>query len=94
MNFKSSLNMHALQSLLKPVERPAQNLCVANDEKHSSIPLLIFTEQHLPTPNPDMQPLNQLPYEDVQKPGSNGVLSLDDFETQNFYMGHPFGGEI
>ena len=90
---KNILNIHALKALLKPVDTPNVNLGVSEDEKHSSIPLLLFTEQHLPVPSPEMQPLNQISFEKAQKPGSGVVLSLEDFETENFTMGTPYGGD-
>ena len=88
---KTILNGHALRSLLKPVEKPNVNLGVSNDENHKSIPLLIFNEQHLPIPKPEIQPLNQIPYESIQKCGSGNILSIEDFETQTFDIGHPYG---
>jgi len=93
MNMKSILNVHALGSLLKPVDRPNKNLGVAADEKHASVPILIFTEQYLKQPKPELQTLNQVPYEKMQKPGAGASLAMDDFESQAFTMGHPFGGE-
>ena len=90
---KSIINGHALNSLLKPVNMPAKNLGVADDECLTSIPLLIFTEQHLPMPTPVIQPLNYSSYEKAQRPGAGNVLSLEDFETENFNLGHPFGGD-
>ena len=89
---KNILNGHALKSLLKPIDMPNVNLGVANDESHASVPLLIFNFQHLPVAKPEMQPLNQMPYESIQKIGSGASLTLEDFETDSFYVGHPFGG--
>lgn len=90
---KQLLNGHALNVISKTPEKPSKNLGVGKDEKHSSIPILIFTEQHLKQPKPEMPSANSLPFEAVQKPGAGSSLALEDFETQAFYMGHPFGGE-
>ena len=93
MNMRNILNGHALGVLCKAVDKPAKSLGVGDDERHSSVPLLIFTEQYLKQPVPEMQPLNQISYENAQKPGTGNSLAMEDFETQAFYIGHPFGGE-
>lgn len=93
MNMRNILNGHALGVLCKKVEKPNKNLGVAGDEKHKSIPILIFTEQYLKQPVPEMQALNEVPYEKMQKAGTGNSLAMDDFETQAFYIGHPFGGD-
>lgn len=92
MDMKSLLNIHAFNSLVSPVERPNVNLGVGKDENHKSIPLLIFTEQHLPMPKPEVIPTNKLSYEKVQIKGANNSLDLSDFETQAFSVGGAFGG--
>ena len=92
MDMKSILNMHALNSLLCPVEIPSETLAIADDERRDSVPLLIFTEQHLPMPKPEIIPTSQLSYEKVQIKGANNSLDLSDFETQAFSVGSAFGG--
>ena len=86
---KELVNLHALKSLIKPIETPDESLAVGDVEKHSDIPLLIFTEQHLPQPMPEMVSERMLSYEDVQLDGTGATLSLADFETDNFYIGKP-----
>lgn len=92
MDMKSILNMHALNSLLCPVDMPAESLGVAHDEELGSVPLLLFTEQHLPVVQPEMIPINQMSYEKVQRAGTGSSLALEDFETQAFSMGGSYGG--
>lgn len=92
MDMKSLLNMHALNSLLCAPERPAQSLGIADDERLDSVPLLIFTDQHLPMPEPEILPNSQLSYEKIQLKGTNNSLDLSDFETQAFSVGGSYGG--
>ena len=92
MDMRAIISGHALKSLLNPVEIPNENLGIGEDEKHTNIPILIFTEQHLPTVPPTVVPPNQLSYEEVQKDGTGSSLALEDFETQNFNIGIPLGG--
>ena len=92
MDMKSILSAHALKSLLKPAEIPAKNLCIGSDERLDSVPLLIFTEQNLAMPKPEIMPNSQLSYEKVQIKGTGNVLSLSDFETEAFSVGSAYGG--
>ena len=92
MDMKSLLNMHALNSVTCPIELPAQSLCIGNDERLDSVPLLIFTDQHLPMPAPEVLPKSQLSYEKIQLKGTNNSLDLSDFETQAFSVGGSYGG--
>lgn len=92
MLMKSMINAHALNALIKPVDNPSKSLAVADDEKHSSIPILIFTEQYLTQPKPEIQNINDMSFEKMQKPGTGASLALEDFETQAFEIGNPFGG--
>lgn len=87
---KNNMRIHSLKALIKPVEIPSETLAIGPDERHDSIPLLIFTNQHLPTVKPTAVKLNQLAYEDVQRSGTGASLSLDDFETDNFSIGTPY----
>ena len=87
---KELLNMHALKSLLKSPETPDVSLAVGEDEKRDNVPLLIFTEQHLPQPMPEIVSERMLSYEDVQLDGMGASLSLDDFSTDNFSIGNPY----
>lgn len=93
INMRALFNAHGLKALLRPVDNPNVNLGVASDERHDSIPMLIFTEQHLPVAKPEFQPFNQIPYEKAQRKGSGAVLSLEDFETENFSIGSIYGGD-
>lgn len=91
MDMKSILNGHALKALLKNVDTPSKNLATGEDEHRKSIPLLIFTEQHLPQPKPEVLRPTELSYEKIQKNGTGASLALDDFETQNFSIGQTYG---
>ena len=91
MDMKSILNAHALKSLMKPTDTPNKNLATGEDEHRANIPLLIFTEQHLPQPKPEVLRPTELSYEKVQKNGTGASLALDDFETQNFNLGSTYG---
>ena len=82
---------HARQSLSIPVVNPSPTLAVGEDETHTNIPLLLFTEQHLPTVKPEVLPDSKLSFEDVQLDGTGASLALEDFETQNFNIGNPYG---
>ena len=87
---KELLNMHALKSLLCFPVRPDVSLAVGTHEKLDDVPLLIFTEQHLPTVPPEMVTDNMLSYEDIQMDGTGASLSLDDFSVDNFSIGLPY----
>lgn len=82
---------HALKSLLCPVDMPQVTLAVADDENHNDIPLLIFTEQHLPTVKPEVLRVTEQSYEDIQPNGVNACLSMADFDTDSFSIGYPYG---
>ena len=87
---KVLLNQHALKSLLKSPEIPDVSLAVGEDEKRDNVPLLIFTEQHLPMPTPEIVSERMQSYEDVQLDGTGASLSLDYFSTDNFSIGSPY----
>lgn len=87
---KEMLNMHALKSLLQTPTMPDASLSIGEDEKKTDIPLLIFTEQHLPTPTPVIVSERMQSYEDVQLDGTGASLSLDYFSTDNFNIGKPY----
>lgn len=87
---KELLNMHALKSLICSPIRPDVSLAVGTDEKLDDVPLLIFTEQHLPAVMPEMVTEDMLSYEDVQMDGTGASLSLDDFSVDNFSIGMPY----
>ena len=87
---KELVNMHALKSLLCSPVRPDVSLAVGTDEKLEDVPLLIFTEQHLPAVLPEIVTDNMLSYEDTQMDGTGASLSLDDFSVDNFSIGAPY----
>lgn len=87
---KQMLNAHALKSVIKPIDYPDESLCVGTDERLSDIPILIFTEQHLAPVMPEIEKPKNRSYEDVQLDGTGGSLSLEDFPTDNFYIGNPY----
>lgn len=89
---KILINAHALKSLINPIETPDISLAVGEDENHTDIPVLIFTEQHLPVAMPEVVPISHKSYEEVQRDGTGSSLALDDFETQNFNIGLPIKG--
>ena len=93
MDMKNILNGHALKSLLKNVDNPSISLAVGSDEEHKNIPILIFTEQHLPIPIPEIEPIRNKSYEEVRLDGTGVSLALDDFDTQNFSIGSPYAIE-
>jgi len=80
-------NAHALRSLLKAPVMPAENLAIAGDDEMSSVPLLIFRDQHLPIPGPVREDLLTMPFEKAVPKGSGVTLSMEDFPTDDFNLG-------
>ena len=93
VNMIGIIKAHALKQLTRPVALPSKTLAVGTDETHKSIPILIFNHQYLTQPAPTISKEGKS-YEDNKAKGSGAVLSLEDFETENFHVGHPFGGEF
>ena len=83
------LNGHALRSLLKPVLRPAEKLAIGGDDTMTSIPLLIFCDQHLPIPGPVVDKMQNQSYEKLALNGKGDYVTIDDFETDDFDIGRP-----
>lgn len=88
--YRNMQNSLALKSLLKAPEIPAENLAIGEDEYHADVPLLIFTEQHLPAQRPMVVSPYSLPYEKTAAKGAGDTLSMEDFPTTNFDLGNPF----
>ena len=91
MDMRQIMCGHALKSLICPVDIPQVTLAIADDENHTDIPLLIFTEQHLPTVKPEVLRPSDYSYEEIQPDGVNACLTMDSFDTSNFSIGYPYG---
>lgn len=90
--YKRMVNAFALKALTKMPLDPIANLGVADDEHLESVPLVIFTEQHLEAQRPlVVNPYSQ-PYEKTVEKGAGDTLTMDDFVTDDFDIGTPYAG--
>lgn len=86
---QSILNNHALKALLKPAVMPPAALSIAGDDQMQNIPLLIFTDQHLPIPGPTMDKIQNQSYEKLALDGRGDYVTIDNFVTDDFDIGRP-----
>ena len=90
-DYRKMCNAQALKNLCKAPTLPAENLGVGEDEYHADVPLVIFANQHLPAQRPLVVNPNTLPYEKTAANGAGDRLTMDDFTTNDFQIGEPFG---
>lgn len=90
--YRGIVNALGRKSLLKTPVNPAKALGVGDDEFRSNVPLLIFTEQHLPAQRPVVVSPYSLPYEKTAVKGAGDAVSIEQFETADFSIGEPFAG--
>lgn len=88
--YRPMVNAHGLKALLKTPQDPNENLGIGDDDYRADVPLVIFTEQHLPAQRPVVPSPYSLPYEKTAIKGANDSLSMENFETDNFSLGLPF----
>lgn len=80
-----SYNVHALHTLIKPVEFPVAALGVGEDEKHKSVNGVV--KYPSPLQRVALQPaLNEAGYEYTQLDGEAIALTGNDFPS-TYYMG-------
>ena len=90
--YRGIVNALGLKSLLKTPMNPDKALGVGDDEYRADVPLVIFTEQHLPAQRPVVVSPYSLPYEKTAVKGSGDAVSIEQFETADFNIGEPFAG--
>lgn len=86
------LNGHGLKALIKSPEMPNTNLAIGGDDTMSSVPLLIFCDQHLPIPAPVLDNIKNMSYEQVAEKGKADIVTLDNFVTDDFQLGDAIQG--
>lgn len=84
---RQRFNAHGLKSLLKPVEKPNENLAIGGDDEMSDVPVVIYRGACLPQPTPLVEHIYNLPYEKTAKKGAGDTLSMEDFVTNDFDLG-------
>ena len=88
--YRNTVNALAFKALRKNPQDPAENLGIGADEYRADVPLVIFTEQHLPAQRPVVVNPYSLPYEKTAVKGAGDTLSIANFETADFDIGAPF----
>lgn len=89
---ENNLNIHGLKALLKNPTMPDESLGIGDDDTRTSIPLLIFCDQHLPIPGVVLDTVNNSSYEKEAAKGSGDVVTLDNFVTDDFQLGAAIKG--
>ena len=90
--YRGIVNAQGRKSLLKCPVMPDKSLGIGADEYLADVPLLIFTEQHLPAQRPVVVSPYSLPYEKTAQKGAGDAVSIEMFDTANFDIGEPFTG--
>lgn len=89
--YRKIQNVIAYKHLARNPLIPEYALATGDDEKLSSVPLMIFKDQHQPAGKVQMIDPKMIPYEKAAVKGANDHVQLEDFETHDFNIGDPMG---
>lgn len=88
--YRNIQNMHGLQALLRGPVMPNPAMAIADDDEMSTVPIVLFRDQHLPPAAPVVESPLYTPYEKAVAKGSGNTLSMDDFVTDDFSLGDEY----